>query len=81
MLKDRLQEGFGARLFRRIEEGIGKAAFRLLYESGLNVGQALAQAKTQSWGGAGQSFFDFVAGAKRRGICGLRRTAGSSGAD
>jgi UDP-N-acetylglucosamine acyltransferase len=50
-----------------------KAAFRLLYESGLNVSQALAQAKAQSWGTVGQSFFDFVACAKRRGICGLRR--------
>ena len=67
--------------FSAAERAEIKAAFRLLYESGLNVSQALAQAKTQSWGGAGQAFFDFVAGAKRRGICGLRRTAGSSGAD
>ena len=58
-----------------------KAAFRLLYESGLNVSQALAQAGAQSWGAAGQSFFDFVASAKRRGICGLRRTGERDDAD
>ena len=43
--------------------------------------QALAQAGTQSWTGAGQSFFDFVASAKRRGICGLRRTHEEAGAE
>ena len=53
-----------------------KAAFRLLYESGLNVSQALAQASAQSWSAVGQSFFDFVASAQRRGICGLRRKSG-----
>ncbi len=50
------------------------AAFHLLYEGGLNVSQALAKAGTQSWSANAQSFFDFVAGAKRRGICALRRT-------
>jgi UDP-N-acetylglucosamine acyltransferase len=50
-----------------------KAAFRLLYESGLNVTQALAQAKTRHWTGPGQLFFDFVASAQRRGVCALRR--------
>jgi UDP-N-acetylglucosamine acyltransferase len=50
-----------------------KAAFRLLYESGLNVNQALEQARGRSWGESAQAFFDFVAAAKRRGICGLRR--------
>jgi UDP-N-acetylglucosamine acyltransferase len=55
-----------------------KAAFRLLYENGLNVSQALAQASAQSWGAAAQSFFDFVASAKRRGICGLRRAGGKN---
>jgi len=52
-----------------------KAAFRLLYESGLNVSQALAQAKRQSWSAPAKSFFDFVASAQRRGICALRRRA------
>lgn len=51
-----------------------KAAFRLLYESGLNVSQALAQAREQNWREPAQAFFDFVAAAKKRGICGLRRT-------
>jgi UDP-N-acetylglucosamine acyltransferase len=50
-----------------------KAAFRLLYESGLNVSQALAQARERTWREPAQAFFDFVADAKRRGICGLRR--------
>ncbi len=51
-----------------------KAAFRLLYESGLNVSQALEQARVRSWAAPAQAFFDFVVAAKRRGICGLRRT-------
>lgn len=50
-----------------------KAAFRLLYESGLNVSQALAQARERSWREPVQAFFDFVAAAKKRGICGPRR--------
>ncbi len=50
-----------------------KAAFRLLYESGLNVSQALEQARARSWREPAQAFFDFVAAAKRRGICRLRR--------
>jgi UDP-N-acetylglucosamine acyltransferase len=57
-----------------------KAAFHLLYESGLNVSQALAQAGGRSWSATGQSFFDFVASAKRRGICALR-TTGTNGVD
>lgn len=54
-----------------------KAAFRLLYESGLNVSQALAQARDRTWREPAQAFFDFVADAKRRGICGLRRARGA----
>ena len=50
-----------------------KAAFHLLYESGLNVSQALEEARTRNWRAPAQAFFDFVAAAKRRGICGLRR--------
>ena len=50
-----------------------KAAFRLLYESGFNVSQALAQAREKTWREPAQIFFDFVAAAKRRGICALRR--------
>ncbi|MGH8162867.1 MAG: acyl-ACP--UDP-N-acetylglucosamine O-acyltransferase [Rhodanobacteraceae bacterium] len=54
-----------------------KAAFALLYESGLNVSQALARAGERSWGDAAQTFFEFVRNAKRRGICGMRRTGGA----
>ncbi|MEO8043668.1 MAG: acyl-ACP--UDP-N-acetylglucosamine O-acyltransferase [Spartobacteria bacterium] len=50
-----------------------KAAFRLLYESGLNVSQALAQAREKTWREPAQLFFDFVAAAKLRGVCALRR--------
>lgn len=46
-----------------------KEAFALLYRRGLNTTQALAAAKGQSWGAEAQSFFDFVAAAKKRGVC------------
>ncbi len=52
-----------------------KAAFRLLYEGGLNVSQALERARERLWREPAQAFFDFVAAAKKRGICGFRRTA------
>jgi UDP-N-acetylglucosamine acyltransferase len=58
-----------------------KAAFHLLYESGLNVSQALVQARAREWGKPAQAFFDFVAGAKRRGICSLRRVRDRGGAE
>jgi UDP-N-acetylglucosamine acyltransferase len=61
--------GFGAEDRAEI-----KAAFRLLYESGWNVSQALEKARERSWREPAQMFFDFVAAAKKRGICGLRRT-------
>jgi UDP-N-acetylglucosamine acyltransferase len=51
-----------------------REAFRLLYESGLNVKQALARAEERDWSQLARSFFDFVAGAQRRGICGFTRT-------
>lgn len=53
-----------------------RAAFRLLYESGLNVTQALEEARARTWREPAQAFFDFVAAAKKRGICGLRRPGG-----
>jgi UDP-N-acetylglucosamine acyltransferase len=55
-----------------------KAAFRLLYESGLNVSQALAQARAKTWREPAQAFFDFIASSKRRGICALRRARGAA---
>ncbi len=67
--------------FSTAERAEIKKAFRLLYESGLNVRQALAQAATEEWTAPGQAFFDFVASAKRRGICALRRSRKESGTD
>lgn len=52
-----------------------KAAFKLLYTSGLNTSQALEKAKTMKLGAAAREFFDFVANAKKRGICALKRGA------
>ena len=50
-----------------------KMAFKVIYESGLNVGQALEKAATMKFGDAACEFFDFVAKAKQRGICPLKR--------
>src|SRR6266404_4688681 len=52
-----------------------KAAFKLLYTSGLNTSQALEKAKTMKLGAATREFFDFVANARKRGICALKRGA------
>ena len=52
-----------------------KAAFKLIYSSGLNVGDAATKAATMNFGGAAQEFIDFVANAKKRGICPLKREA------
>ncbi len=60
--------GFGPEARAEIRE-----AFRLLYESGRNVSQALEEAGAKTWSAPAQAFFDFVAAAKKRGICGLRR--------
>ena len=49
-----------------------KAAFKLIYLSGLNISQALAQAATMKVGVAAQEFFDFVVEAKKRGLCPYR---------
>jgi UDP-N-acetylglucosamine acyltransferase len=50
-----------------------KHAFKLLYTSGLNVSQALAEAVKLDLGAPAREFFDFVAAAKQRGICPYRR--------
>ena len=52
-----------------------KAAFKLVYMSGLNIGQALAKAATMNFAEAAREFLDFVANAKKRGICPLKRGA------
>ena len=54
-----------------------KAAFKLIYLSGLNISQALKKATTMKLGMAAREFLDFVANAKKRGICPLKRGAGS----
>jgi UDP-N-acetylglucosamine acyltransferase len=56
-----------------------KEAFALLYRSGMNTTQALVAAKDRKWGPEAQSFFDFVAAAKKRGICDFLATRGGTG--
>jgi len=53
-----------------------KAAFKLLYTSGLNISQALEKAETMNFGAPAREFFEFVVGAKKRGICPLKRGGG-----
>ena len=50
-----------------------KAAFKLIYLSGLNVGQALEKAATTKLRAPAREFLDFIANAKKRGICPLKR--------
>jgi len=50
-----------------------KSAFKLLYTSRLNVGQVIEKAAAMNFGAAARAFFDFVAAAKKRGICAYRR--------
>lgn len=50
-----------------------KAAFKLLYMSGLNISQALEKAAAMEFGAPAREFFAFVAGAGKRGICPLKR--------
>src|SRR5436305_11952264 len=52
-----------------------KAAFKLIYLSGLNISQALEKAATTKFGAPAREFLDFVANAKKRGICPLKRGA------
>jgi UDP-N-acetylglucosamine acyltransferase len=56
-------------------EGI-KAAFKLVYLSGLNVSQTIEKAATMKLGAVAREFLDFVANAKKRGICPLKRGTG-----
>jgi UDP-N-acetylglucosamine acyltransferase len=52
-----------------------KAAFKLVYLSGLNTGQVIEKAETIRFGALAREFLDFVANAKKRGICPLKRGA------
>lgn len=59
-----------------------KRAFKLAFRSGLNVSQALAEAQAIDWSAAAREFFDFIAAAKRRGVCSAKqRAGGGDGAD
>jgi UDP-N-acetylglucosamine acyltransferase len=49
-----------------------KAAFKLVYMSGLNISQALDKAASVRFGKPAREFVDFVANAKKRGICPLK---------
>ena len=53
-----------------------KAAFKLLYMSGLNIGQAIEKAATMKFGAPAREFIEFVTNAKKRGVCPLKRGAG-----
>jgi UDP-N-acetylglucosamine acyltransferase len=53
-----------------------KAAFKLVYLSGLNISQAIEKAATMKLGKVGREFVDFVANAKNRSICRLKRGGG-----
>lgn len=52
-----------------------KAAFKLIYLSALNIGEAIEKASTMKFAGPAREFLDFVANAKKRGICPLKRRA------
>jgi UDP-N-acetylglucosamine acyltransferase len=52
-----------------------KAAFKLIYLSRLNLGQALEKAAAMNFAAPAREFLDFVANAKKRGICALKRGA------
>ena len=45
-----------------------KRAFDLLFRSGRNVSQAIESAAAATWTESGRTFWDFVAGAKKRGL-------------
>ena len=62
--------GFGAKDRDEI-----KAAFKLIYASGLNIGDAIKKSTEMKLGDAAREFVDFVANAKKRGICPLKRDA------
>lgn len=46
-----------------------RMAFKQLYQSGMNVSQALEAASREAWGLEGTLFFNFVRESRKRGIC------------
>jgi UDP-N-acetylglucosamine acyltransferase len=59
--------------FSRRDRDEIKAAFKLLYTSGLNTSQALAESNKVNFGPAARQFFDFIAASKQRGVCRYKR--------
>jgi len=59
--------------FSTVERDEIKSAFKLVYLTGLNIGQALEKAATMKFGAAAREFLDFVSNAKKRGICPFKR--------
>ena len=51
-----------------------KTAFKLVYTTRLNISQALERAATMKFGAPAREFLDFVANAKKRGICPLKHS-------
>jgi UDP-N-acetylglucosamine acyltransferase len=66
--------------FSADERGEIKAAFKLVYLSGLNISQGLEKATGMKFGAPAREFLDFVANAKKRGICPFKRGGGSDAA-
>jgi UDP-N-acetylglucosamine acyltransferase len=63
--------------FSAVERAEIKAAYKLLYTSGLNISQAVERARERPWGAAATHLFEFAASAKKRGLSGFnRRTRG-----
>src|SRR6266513_6318890 len=63
--------------FSAKDRGEIKAAFKLIYLSELNISQALEKAVSIKFGAPAREFLDFVANAKKRGICPLSHGAGA----
>ena len=53
-----------------------KAAFKLIYTSGMNISQAIEKAAAMKFGACAREFLDFVAASRKRGICPLKSSAG-----
>lgn len=58
-----------------------KRAFRLIYHSGRNITQALEETKNETWGPEAQYFLDFIATAKKRGVCSAKPLRGGTAGD
>ena len=50
-----------------------KAAYKLVFASGLNVSQALERSRERAWGPAATVFLGFAASAGKRGMCAMRQ--------